>query len=78
MSWHIMKLVGVKVDNKTIYAVIDKDGGPVLPQINKGHWESVRDIEPAQFFDPKSATEGIAADGYWLCTADLSIKLKTQ
>ena len=76
MTWHIMKLVGLKIEDKTVYAVLEKDGGAILPQFEKGGWESVRDIQPERFFNRPAAQAAIDKDGYWAFAREISVAVK--
>ena len=75
MKFAIMVWVSGQAHATSIFGVLDKENPGKLPMLgSKGHWADYRSIDGARFIFDAEAKKAIAAEGYYLMGASLTVE----
>jgi hypothetical protein len=74
MRFAVMTWVRDNVKSGSIFGILDKDNPGKLPSVSPlGHWADFRVIDENRFKFANDAKKAIAAEGYYLMGASVSV-----
>jgi hypothetical protein len=75
MKFAIMAWVSSQARHASIFGVLDKDKPRQLPMLGpQGHWIDYRTIDESRFVFAAEAKQSIAANGFYLMGASVTIE----